>query len=148
MITGVGCHALLQGIFRIQSSIPCLLRLLHGQAGPSYAATLPLRLVFPSRYQALPYDCHPQHGGLGLHPLLSELQPDPAHLHVSGQAPLGHHLMPLLSGHACRFPGSIPGNVPSLVCVLARPLTEPFFRSPSQSPSLPKQNNWRKKPKW
>ena len=31
--TGVGCHALLQGIFSTQRSNPCLLRLLHGQAG-------------------------------------------------------------------------------------------------------------------
>ena len=31
--TGVGCHALLQGIFPTQVSNPCLLRLLHWQAG-------------------------------------------------------------------------------------------------------------------
>ena len=31
--TGVGCHALLQGIFPTQGSNPGLLRLLHGQAG-------------------------------------------------------------------------------------------------------------------
>ena len=31
--TGVGCHALLQGIFRTQGSNPCLLHLLHWQAG-------------------------------------------------------------------------------------------------------------------
>ena len=31
--TGVGCHALLQAIFPIQGSNPCLLRLLHWQAG-------------------------------------------------------------------------------------------------------------------
>ena len=31
--TGVGCHALLQGIFLIQGMNPCLLRLLHWQAG-------------------------------------------------------------------------------------------------------------------
>ena len=30
--TGVGCHFLLQGIFRIKGSNPCLLRLLHWQA--------------------------------------------------------------------------------------------------------------------
>ena len=31
--TGVGCHTLLQGIFLTQGSNPCLLHLLHGQAG-------------------------------------------------------------------------------------------------------------------
>ena len=31
--TGVGCHALLQGIFPTQGSNPCLLRLLHWQVG-------------------------------------------------------------------------------------------------------------------
>ena len=31
--TGVGCHAVLQGIFLTQGSNPCLLRLLHWQAG-------------------------------------------------------------------------------------------------------------------
>ena len=31
--TGVGCHALLQGIFPTQGFSPCLLRLLHWQAG-------------------------------------------------------------------------------------------------------------------
>ena len=31
--TGVGCHALLQGIFPTQGSNPCLLCLLHWQAG-------------------------------------------------------------------------------------------------------------------
>ena len=31
--TGVGCHALLQGIFPTQGSNPCLLHLLHWQAG-------------------------------------------------------------------------------------------------------------------
>ena len=31
--TGVGCHALLQGIFPTQGSNPCLLGLLHWQAG-------------------------------------------------------------------------------------------------------------------
>ena len=31
--TGVGCHALLQGIFPTQGSKPCLLHLLHWQAG-------------------------------------------------------------------------------------------------------------------
>ena len=31
--TGVGCHALLQGIFPIQGSNPCLLCLLHWKAG-------------------------------------------------------------------------------------------------------------------
>ena len=31
--TGVGCHALLQGIFPSQGSNPCLLHLLHWQAG-------------------------------------------------------------------------------------------------------------------
>ena len=30
---GVGCHALLQGIFPTQGSNPRLLRFLHGQAG-------------------------------------------------------------------------------------------------------------------
>ena len=29
--TGVGCHSLLQGIFQIQGSNPCLLCLLHGR---------------------------------------------------------------------------------------------------------------------
>ena len=32
--TGVGCHPLLQGIFPTQESNPCLLGLLHWQAGP------------------------------------------------------------------------------------------------------------------
>ena len=32
-ITGVGCHALLQGIFPTQGLKPCLLDLLHWQAG-------------------------------------------------------------------------------------------------------------------
>ena len=36
--TGVGCHALLQGIFPTQGSYSCLLRLLHWQTG-----ALPLR---------------------------------------------------------------------------------------------------------
>ena len=31
--TGVGCHALLQGIFPTQGSNPCLLRFLHWQVG-------------------------------------------------------------------------------------------------------------------
>ena len=31
--TGVGCHALLQGIFPSQESNPCLFHLLHWQAG-------------------------------------------------------------------------------------------------------------------
>ena len=31
--TGVGCHALLQGIFPTQGSNPCLLHLLHWQVG-------------------------------------------------------------------------------------------------------------------
>ena len=31
--TGVGCHALLQGIFQAQGLNPCLLRLLHWQVG-------------------------------------------------------------------------------------------------------------------
>ena len=31
--TGVGCHALLQGIFTTQGLNPCLLYLLHWQAG-------------------------------------------------------------------------------------------------------------------
>ena len=31
--TGMGCHALLQGIFPTQGSNPCLLHLLHRQAG-------------------------------------------------------------------------------------------------------------------
>ena len=31
--TGVGCHFLLQGIFPTQGSNPCLLSLLHWQAG-------------------------------------------------------------------------------------------------------------------
>ena len=33
MLDGVGCHALLQGIFPTQGSNPCLLCLLHWQAG-------------------------------------------------------------------------------------------------------------------
>ena len=33
ILTGVGCHALHQGIFPIQGSNPCLLCLLHWQAG-------------------------------------------------------------------------------------------------------------------
>ena len=33
MNIGVGCHALLQGIFPTQGSNPCLLCLLHWQAG-------------------------------------------------------------------------------------------------------------------
>ena len=33
--TGVGCHALLQGIFPTQRSNPCLLHLLHWQEGSS-----------------------------------------------------------------------------------------------------------------
>ena len=37
--TGVGCHALLQGIFQTQGSNPCLLHLLHWQEG-----SLPLAL--------------------------------------------------------------------------------------------------------
>ena len=31
--TGLGCHAILQGIFLIQESNPCFLCLLHWQAG-------------------------------------------------------------------------------------------------------------------
>ena len=33
--TGVDCHALLQGIFPIQGSNPCLLRLLHWKVSSS-----------------------------------------------------------------------------------------------------------------
>ena len=40
--TGVGCHALLQGIFLTQGSNPCLLCLLHWQAG-----SLPLAPLGP-----------------------------------------------------------------------------------------------------
>ena len=35
MNTGVGCHALLQGIFLTQGSNPCVLRLLHWHMGSS-----------------------------------------------------------------------------------------------------------------
>ena len=39
--TGVGCHALLQGLFLTQGSKPCLFYLLHLQAG-----SLPLALTW------------------------------------------------------------------------------------------------------
>ena len=44
--TGVGCHALLQGIFSIQGWNPCLWHLLHWQAGS-------LTLVPPGKPMAL-----------------------------------------------------------------------------------------------
>ena len=42
--TGVGCHALLQGIFRAQGSNPCLLYFLHWQVGS-------LPLVLPGKLE-------------------------------------------------------------------------------------------------
>ena len=47
--TGVGCHALLQGIFLIQESNPCLFCLLHWQSN-----SLPLTL---SGKPGSPYSC-------------------------------------------------------------------------------------------
>ena len=46
--TGVGCHALFQGIFLNQGSNPCILRLLHWQAGS-------LPLVPPGKPQSFVY---------------------------------------------------------------------------------------------
>ena len=46
--TGVGCHALLQGIFLTQGSKPHLLRLLHWQTG-----SLPLAPIFQNDLQVL-----------------------------------------------------------------------------------------------
>ena len=57
--TGVGCHALLQGIFRIQGSNPSLLHFLHWQAfslplAPPGKPSLNTQLLSPSLFQAQP----------------------------------------------------------------------------------------------
>src|SRR5574340_992076 len=46
--TGVGCHSLLRGLFMAQGSSPCLLRLLHWQAGslPLVSGGKPLLLHY------------------------------------------------------------------------------------------------------
>ena len=46
--TGGGCHFLLQGIFLTQGSNPCLLYLLHWQAGSLYTLIYPFFFGFPS----------------------------------------------------------------------------------------------------
>ena len=50
--TGMGCHALLQGIFPTQGSNPCLLCLLHWQAGS-------LPLAPPGKYTSVKSDLFP-----------------------------------------------------------------------------------------
>ena len=52
--TGVGCHFFLQGIFLTQGSNPCLLHLLHWQAGSLPLASLgKCRLWSPLQYSCL-----------------------------------------------------------------------------------------------
>ena len=52
--TGVGCHFFLQGIFLTQGSNPCLLHLLHWQAGSLPLAPLgKCRLWSPLQYSCL-----------------------------------------------------------------------------------------------
>ena len=51
--TGVGCHALLQGILPTQGSNPCLTHLLHWQMGyltlgKEYQVSLPVANIDPS----------------------------------------------------------------------------------------------------
>ena len=45
--TGLGCHAILQGIFLIQESNPCFLCLLHWQAGSLPLAPLGKPMDYP-----------------------------------------------------------------------------------------------------
>ena len=59
--TGVGCHALLHGIFPIHGSNPCLLNLLHWQAGslPLVPTGKPILLLFSCSCLTVcdPMDC-------------------------------------------------------------------------------------------
>ena len=69
---GVGCHALLQGIFSTQGSNPGLLHLLHWQAGslPLASSAKPLRLGPRSPYPASPRGgkrCPVSRGPRGIH---------------------------------------------------------------------------------
>ena len=52
--SGVGCHALLQGIFLTQGSNPCLFCLLHGLAG-SFPLVSPGKQILPLILEKLLY---------------------------------------------------------------------------------------------
>ena len=89
--TGVGCHALLQGIFPTQGSNPCLLHLLNWQAG-----SLPLssvHLLSHVQFFATPWTAACQ-ASLSITQLLELIQ---THVHRDTEAIQPSHPLPPFS---------------------------------------------------